>query len=319
MITVMGAGAFGTALAVSLSRVRPVLLWAHDPRHVEELLSTGQNERRLPGVPLSENISISAENEPKSDQETVLLAVPMQRLRGVLEKHRESLARARLVACCKGMELSTGLGPVQIMQEICPESTPAILTGPSFASDIAKGLPTALTLACANEAEGETLQKALTTANLRLYRTTDTIGAELGGALKNVMAIGAGVVMGAALGDSARAALMTRGFAEMTRMAVALGAEPETLAGLSGFGDLVLTCTSDQSRNYRFGQSLGRNETFDPLLTVEGAATAQAVQSRAQVLGLDMPITTAITKLIAGELRVDQAMDMLLSRPLKEE
>jgi glycerol-3-phosphate dehydrogenase (NAD(P)+) len=319
MITVMGAGAFGTALAVSLSRVRPVLLWAHDPRHVEELRNTGQNERRLPGVPLSEDITFSAEIEPKSDQDTVLLAVPMQRLRGVLEKHREPLARARLVACCKGMELSTGLGPAQIVQEICPESTPAILTGPSFASDIAKGLPTALTLACANEADGETLQKALTTANLRLYRTTDTIGAELGGALKNVMAIGAGVVMGAALGDSARAALMTRGFAEMTRMAVALGAEPETLAGLSGFGDLVLTCTSDQSRNYRFGQSLGRNETFDPSVTVEGAATAQAVQRRAQVLGLDMPITAAITKLIAGELRVDQAMDMLLSRPLKEE
>lgn len=319
MIMVMGAGAFGTALAVSLSRVRPVLLWAHDPRHVEELLHTGKNERRLPGVPLSENITFSAEIEPQSDQDTILLAVPMQRLRGVLEKHCEPLARARLVACCKGMELSTGLGPVQIIQEICPESTPAILTGPSFASDIAKGLPTALTLACADEAEGESLQQALTTPNLRLYRTTDTIGAELGGALKNVMAIGAGVVMGAALGDSARAALMTRGFAEMTRMAVALGAEPETLAGLSGFGDLVLTCTSEQSRNYQFGLSLGQNETFDPSVTVEGAATAQAVQSRALALGLDMPITAAITRLISGELRVDQAMDMLLSRPLKEE
>jgi len=319
MITVMGAGAFGTALAVSLSKVQPVLLWANDPRHVEQLRRTRQNERRLPGVPLSENISFSARIEPKSDQDTVLLAVPMQRLRSVLQKHREPLARARLVACCKGMELSTGLGPVHIIQEVCPGSTPAILTGPSFASDIAKGLPTALTLACENEDEGETLQKALTTANFRLYRTTDTIGAELGGALKNVMAIGAGVVMGAALGDSARAALMTRGFAEMTRMAVALGAEPETLAGLSGFGDLVLTCTSDQSRNYRFGLSLGRNETFDPSVTVEGAATAQAVQHRAHALGLDMPITAAITQLIAGELRVDQAMDMLLSRPLKEE
>ncbi|WP_294620182.1 NAD(P)H-dependent glycerol-3-phosphate dehydrogenase [uncultured Roseovarius sp.] len=319
MITVMGAGAFGTALAVSLSRDCPILLWAHDPRHVEELRRTRENERRLPGVPLSENITFSAEVEPKTDQDIVLLAVPMQRLRGVLEQHREALAQARLVACCKGMELSTGLGPVQIIHEVCPGSRPAILTGPSFASDIAKGLPTALTLACAHEAEGETLQKALTTANLRLYRTTDTIGAELGGALKNVMAIGAGVVMGAALGDSARAALMTRGFAEMTRMAVAVGAEPETLSGLSGFGDLVLTCTSEQSRNYRFGLSMGRNETFDSSVTVEGAATAQAVQSRAQALGLDMPITAAITRLIAGELRVDQAMDMLLSRPLKEE
>jgi glycerol-3-phosphate dehydrogenase (NAD(P)+) len=217
------------------------------------------------------------------------------------------------------MELSTGKGPVQIVQEICPTATPAILTGPSFAADIANGLPTALTLACANIRAGEALQQTLTTPNLRIYRTSDTDGAELGAALKNVMAIGAGVVMGAALGDSARAALMTRGFAEMTRMAVALGAEPETLAGLSGFGDLVLTCTSEQSRNYRFGLSLGRNEAFDPSVTVEGAATARAVHKKAQALGLEMPITAAITGLVSGELQVDQAMDMLLSRPLKDE
>lgn len=319
MITVMGAGAFGTALAVSLSRNGPVRLWAHDARHVEAMQRTGQNERRLPGVPLPTNITFCAGLETFSSEDTVLLAVPMQRLRGVLEGHRGVLSQARLVACCKGMELSTGKGPVQIVQEICPAATPAILTGPSFAADIAKGLPTALTLACVDVRAGEALQQSLTTPNLRIYRTSDTIGAELGGALKNVMAIGAGVVMGAALGDSARAALMTRGFAEMTRMAVALGAEPETLAGLSGFGDLVLTCTSEQSRNYRFGLSLGRNEAFDPSVTVEGAATARAVHEKAQALGLEMPITTAITGLISGELQVDQAMDMLLSRPLKEE
>ncbi len=319
MITVMGAGAFGTALADSLARVRAVRLWAHDARHVDEMQRTGRNERRLPGVPLGENISFCSELEPLSTQDIVLLAVPMQQLRRVLEAHQEVLDRGQLVACCKGMELSTGKGPIEIIQEVCPDATVAILTGPSFAADIAKGLPTALTLACADQAAGTTLQQSLTTPNLRLYRTTDTIGAELGGALKNVMAIGAGVVMGAALGDSARAALMTRGFAEMTRMATALGAEPETLAGLSGFGDLVLTCTSDQSRNYRFGLSLGRNEKFDPSVTVEGAATARAVYAKAQELGLDMPITAAITGLIAGELQVEQAMDMLLSRPLKEE
>ena len=319
MITVMGAGAFGTALAVSLSRNGPVRLWAHDAGHVAAMQSTGQNERRLPGVPLPENITFCAGLETVSHDDTVLLAVPMQRLRGVLEGYREVLSQARLVACCKGMELSTGQGPVQIIQEVCPAATPAILTGPSFAADIARGLPTALTLACGDMGAGEALQQSLTTPNLRLYRTSDTIGAELGGALKNVMAIGAGVVMGAALGDSARAALMTRGFAEMTRMAVALGGEPETLAGLSGFGDLVLTCTSEQSRNYRFGLSLGRNERFDPTVTVEGAATARAVHEKAQALGLEMPITAAITGLISGELQVDQAMDMLLSRPLKEE
>ena len=319
MITVMGAGAFGTALAVSLARVGKVRLWAHDADHVAQMQRNRENERRLPGVALPENIVVSAELETFTDQDTVLVVVPMQRLRGVLEKHCETLGQARLVACCKGMELSTGLGPVQIIQDVCPSAVPAILTGPSFAADIAKGLPTALTLACGDDPVGEALQKALTTPNLRLYRTRDAIGAELGGAMKNVMAIGAGVVMGAALGDSARAALMTRGFSEMTRMAVALGGEPETLAGLSGFGDLVLTCTSDQSRNYRFGLSLGRNEWFDPSVTVEGAATARAVHERAKTLDLDMPITAAITGLVAGQLQVDQAMDMLLSRPLKEE
>lgn len=319
MITVMGAGAFGTALAVSLSRNGPVSLWAHDARHIEAMQCMGQNERRLPGVSLPKKITLSSGLEMVSSEDTVLLAVPMQRLRAVLEQHQDMLSQARLVACCKGMELSSGKGPVQIVKEICPTATPAILTGPSFAADIAKGLPTALTLACADVRVGEALQQALTTPNLRIYRTSDTIGAELGGALKNVMAIGAGVVMGAALGDSARAALMTRGFAEMTRMAVALGAEPETLAGLSGFGDLVLTCTSEQSRNYRFGQSLGRNERFDPTVTVEGAATARAVHEKAQTLGLEMPITAAITGLVSGELQVDQAMDMLLSRPLKDE
>jgi glycerol-3-phosphate dehydrogenase (NAD(P)+) len=319
MITVMGAGAFGTALAVSLSRNGPVRLWAHNAGHIEAMQHAGQNERRLPGIPLPANITFCAELETSSSEDTVLLAVPMQRLRGVLEEHQSTLSQARLVACCKGMELSTGKGPVQIIHEICPTATPAILTGPSFAADIANGLPTALTLACEDIQEGAALQQALTTPNLRIYRTSDTVGAELGGALKNVMAIGAGVVVGAALGDSARAALMTRGFAEMTRMAVALGAEPETLAGLSGFGDLVLTSTSEQSRNYRFGLSLGRKERFDPNVTVEGAATARAVHEKAQAFGLEMPITAAITGLVSGELQVDQAMDMLLSRPLKDE
>jgi glycerol-3-phosphate dehydrogenase (NAD(P)+) len=319
MITVIGAGAFGTALAVSLARVGPVQLWAHDPEHVAEMQRMRRNERRLPGVPFDENIAPCAELGTVTAQDIVLLAVPMQQFRVVLKKHHETFAQGQLVACCKGMELSTGRGPVEILQEACPKATAAILTGPSFAADIATGLPTALTLACGDKPAGAILQKSLTTPNLRIYRTTDTTGAELGGALKNVMAIGAGVVMGAGLGDSARAALMTRGFAEMTRMAVALGGEPETLAGLSGFGDLVLTCTSDQSRNYRFGLSLGRNEGFDPSVTVEGAATARAVSAKAQDLGLEMPITAAITGLITGELQVDQAMHMLLSRPLKEE
>ena len=166
-----------------------------------------------------------------------------------------------------------------ILQDVVPSCQSALLTGPSFAHDIACGLPTALTLACADDAIGQQLQKQLTTSNLRLYRTTDTIGAELGGAIKNVIAIACGAAMGAGLGDSARAALMTRGYAEMQRMALPLGARPETLAGLSGFGDLTLTCSTQASRNYRFGVALGQGVEFDPKITVEGAATAQATLS----------------------------------------
>ncbi|WP_288938796.1 NAD(P)H-dependent glycerol-3-phosphate dehydrogenase [uncultured Roseovarius sp.] len=319
MITILGTGAFGTALAISLAHKGPVRLWARDADHATEMQKTRRNERRLPGVDLPENITIIADLEPVSGRDPTLLAVPMQRLRSVLNDYTDALSNGMLVACCKGMELSTGMGPTQIIGAELPRAIPAILTGPSFAADIARGLPTALTLACADETAGESLQQALNTPNLRMYRTTDVTGAELGGALKNVMAIGCGAVIGAGLGDSARAALMTRGFAEMARMATALGARPETLSGLSGFGDLVLTCTSEQSRNYRFGLSLGRNEVFDSLVTVEGAATARAVCDRAAEMEIDMPISRAITALISDELQVDQAMDMLLSRPLKEE
>lgn len=319
MIVVLGAGAFGTALAISLARDHAVTLWARDPEHAVQMQQSRENTRRLPGVILPRNITVCDELETVSNADAVLLAVPMQRLRALLVDKATVLAGTPLVACCKGIELATGLGPTQIISEIMPEAPAAILTGPSFAADIAKGLPTALTLACKDKDVCKALQSLLSTSNLRLYRTTDTIGAELGGALKNVMAIGSGVVMGAGLGESARAALMTRGFAEMCRMAAALGARPDTLSGLSGFGDLVLTCTSDQSRNTRFGHSLGRNEAFDPTITVEGAATARAVCQRAADLGIDMPVTRAITALMDGELQLDQAMDMLLSRPLKEE
>ena len=320
MITVMGAGAFGTALAVSLARNgHSVRLWAHDPAHVAEMRASRENARRLPGIPLGSEI-VPVENfHDIPPEDMILLAVPMQKLRPVLIANQPYLGGRRLIACCKGIDLESHTGPVTIICDHIRDATAAILTGPSFAADIARGLPTALTLACADENSGTSIQKALTTPNLRIYRTTDTVGAELGGALKNVIAIACGVVIGAQLGDSARAALMTRGYAEMQRMALALGARSDTLAGLSGFGDLTLTCTSEQSRNFRYGLSLGRGEAFDSHVTVEGAATAHAARDRAEELGLEMPITTAVTDLIDGRLDVRQAMEMLLSRPLKEE
>ncbi len=320
MITVMGAGAFGTALAVSLARNgKPVRLWAHDPCHVAEMRETRENARRLPGITLDPAIDVVATLDDLPPGGAILVAVPMQTLRTVLTAQAAALQGHTLVACCKGMDLTTHLGPVQTIRDHVPGATAAILTGPSFAADIARGLPTALTLACADDATGLTLQQALTTPNLRIYRTSDTTGAELGGALKNVIAIACGVVMGAKLGESARAALMTRGYAEMQRMALALGAQAETLAGLSGFGDLALTCTSEGSRNFRYGLSLGRGESFDKTVTVEGAATAHAAKDRARTLGLEMPITGAVTDLIDAKLDVRQAMEMLLARPLKEE
>ena len=233
----------------------------------------------------------------------------------------ETLRGKTLVACCKGIELTSGLGPVAVIsQDRYPGFPhPALLTGPSFADDIARGLPTALTLACTDAELGENLQQELTTANLRLYRTTDTVGAELGGALKNVMAIGCGAAIGAGLGDSARAALITRGFAEMQRFAALRGARPDTLMGLSGLGDLVLTCSSELSRNYRFGLSLGLNQPFDSATTVEGVATAQAMSKIAANEGLDMPISSTVAKLSSGDYSVTDAIQALLGRPLKEE
>ena len=315
-VSVLGAGAFGTALAISLAGKGPVTLWARD---AGDMAARRENAKRLPDCPFPDRLSVTESLVQAAEAETLLLAVPMQKLRSVLEEHRAALHGKHLVACCKGIELSTGVGPVSVIEETIPQATAAILTGPSFAADIARGLPTALTLACADPAAGEQLQAELTTANLRLYRTTDTTGAELGGALKNVVAIASGAAIGAGLGESARAALMTRGYAEMQRLAAHLKAEPTTLAGLSGFGDLTLTCTSEQSRNYRLGQSLGQGTPFDPSTTVEGAATARAVDALAREAALDMPITRAVAGLLDNQLDVAGAMKSLLTRPLKEE
>ncbi|NBE07276.1 NAD(P)H-dependent glycerol-3-phosphate dehydrogenase [Paragemmobacter ruber] len=320
MIAVIGAGAFGTALAVALARNgRAVTLWARDAAQVRDMGATRVNGARLPGVVLPENVSVTAEIADLAGAEAVLLSLPMQALRGFLAQQGATLVDAPLVACCKGIDLASLTGPTAVIQEQCPTATVALLTGPSFAADIARSLPTALTLACADAAAGERLQHLLATPVLRLYRSDDVTGAELGGALKNVVAIAAGVVIGAGLGDSARAALMTRGYAEMQRLALALGARAETLAGLSGFGDLVLTCTSAQSRNFRFGHALGAGQGFDPTVTVEGAATAKAVSNLAEKRGLDLPITRMVALLIDGAVDLPTAIQSLLSRPLKKE
>ncbi|WP_298677438.1 NAD(P)H-dependent glycerol-3-phosphate dehydrogenase [uncultured Lentibacter sp.] len=318
MITVLGAGAFGTSLAISLAHAgQPVTLWAR--RGAKDMQARRLNLRRLPDAPFPESLLVTEALNALPADGPMILAVPMQELRGFLQDNATILGGRTLVAACKGLDLTTHLGPVQTLQTLLPDAQAALLTGPSFAADIAQGLPTALTLACADPAVGKALQQALTTPNLRLYRTTDTTGAELGGALKNVIAIACGACIGKNMGDSARAALITRGFAEMQRLALRRGARPETLTGLSGFGDLALTCTSELSRNYRYGLALGRNTPFDSALTVEGVATANAVVAWAEELGVDMPICTAVAALSRGQYSVSDALHTLLSRPLKEE
>ncbi|MBL9051839.1 MAG: NAD(P)-dependent glycerol-3-phosphate dehydrogenase [Tabrizicola sp.] len=318
MIGIVGAGAFGTAMAVALAKGgREVRLWARKPAQLRAMRETRRNDSALPDVDLPENVTIHAEIDELVGGKALLLATPMQTLGALLDRWPVIGVQQPLVACCKGVDLETLRGPVALIEARRPGCRAAILTGPSFAADIARGLPTALTLAMAGDLAE--LQEALSTPTLRLYRTDDVRGAELGGALKNVVAIAAGTVIGAGLGDSARAALMTRGYAEMVRFATALGARSETLAGLSGFGDLVLTCTSDQSRNFRFGLALGRSQPFDPAITVEGVATARAVGNLAQRLDVEMPVTSMVDALASGRIALKDAIGLLMSRPLKQE
>lgn len=316
-IGIVGAGAFGAALGVALARAgRRVTVWARDARTV----ATMRGHRaapRLPGVTLPDTLTATDRLDDLAPAQVVLLALPMQALRGFLAHN--PLPEVPLVACCKGVDLHSLTGPVAVLAQARPGPSVALLTGPSFAADIARGLPTALTLACADETVGVSLQHALSTPVLRLYHTTDVVGAELGGALKNVIAIAAGVVMGAGLGDSARAALMTRGYAEISRLALAMGARAETLAGLSGLGDLVLTCTSAQSRNFGHGHALGAGQTGPQGVTVEGVATARAVVRLAAERGLDLPITTMVARLTDGQIALPDAIRALMSRPLKAE
>jgi glycerol-3-phosphate dehydrogenase (NAD(P)+) len=319
MIGILGAGAFGTALAVALAQGgHDVRLWARSPQDVLRMQTIRRNDAHLPGVILPENVSIHAELADLTDSEALLFCIPMQSLGAFLEAHPHIGAGQPLVVCCKGIDLGTLRGPASLVRALRPDAQVAMLTGPSFAADIARGLPTALTLASDNSI-GVTLQTLLSTPTLRLYRTDDVIGAELGGALKNVIAIAAGVVIGAGLGDSARAALMTRGYAEMVRLARHLGARAETLAGLSGFGDLVLTCTSPQSRNFRFGLAVGQRKDFDHAVTVEGVATARAVARLAVDLGFDLPVTSMVAALVSGTITLEDAIPNLMTRPLKQE
>jgi glycerol-3-phosphate dehydrogenase (NAD(P)+) len=314
-IAVLGGGAFGTALAIALSNDgSDVSLWSRDRGDAERMQSTRQSGKALPGLDLPQNLVVGTEI-PRAD--IYLMAVPSQMVRRLLEDQGDRLASGTVVSCAKGVELGTGLGPVDVIRSVLPSSRAACLTGPSFAIDIARGLPTALVLAMREDAEQ--VQRALNRPSLRIYRTSDVIGAQLGGALKNIMAIAAGITIGAGLGDSARASVIARGFAEMTRYARRKGAQTETIQGLSGLGDLVLTCTSEKSRNFSAGVQLGQGTFLDGSVTIEGIATAKAVADEASKLGIDMPLTRAVADVTEGKLDIQAAIETLLSRPAGEE
>ncbi len=323
---VLGAGAWGTALAQVLARAGlPVTLWAHEPEVARALAAERENRLYLPGVRLEAAVSPTAEMADLAACDLVLAVAPAQHLRGVLESFGPH-ARPGLpvVLCAKGVEQGSLRLTHEVLAEALPQARAAVLSGPSFAAEVARALPTAVTLACADAELGERLARAFAAPGFRPYLSDDLTGAEAGGAVKNVLAIACGVVEGRGLGRSAHAALLTRGFAEMTRLGVALGGRAETLAGLCGLGDLVLTCSSAQSRNMSVGLALGRGERLEDALggrrtVAEGVASAPAVRRLAAQLGVEAPICEAVALVLAGEAGVQEAIDALLARPLRAE
>jgi len=318
-IAVVGAGAWGTALANCAARAgRDVMLWARDAAMVAELTATRENPR-LPGIRLDERVAATGAIADVAHADAVLLAVPAQDSRtAATALAPRSKSGTPVITCAKGIERGTHCFMTEIIAEAIPGALPAILSGPSFAADVARGLPTAVTLACADEATAAALSRALGSQTFRPYHTTDVRGVEIGGAAKNVLAIAAGIVAGRKLGASATAALTTRGFAELARFGRALGARSETLTGLSGLGDLILTCSSPQSRNFSLGIALGEGRAPDAKLA-EGAFTARALTELATEKGIEMPIATAVAAVLDGKLSVDQAIESLLTRPFRAE
>jgi glycerol-3-phosphate dehydrogenase (NAD(P)+) len=320
-IGVVGTGAWGTALAQTAARAgRPVVLWGRDPAVVAKIARDHANPR-LPDVALDPRIRTTSELADAAGADALLVVVPAQAVR---ELCRALRGCKTLVICAKGFETASGARLSEVVAEECPESRCAVLSGPNFAREVAQGLPAATTLGCVDPDLGQALAEALSSASFRAYWTEDVVGVEVGGALKNVLAIAAGIVAGRGLGENARAALVTRGLAELARLGEALGGRRETLMGLSGLGDLILTAGSLTSRNMAFGHAIGQGADPQELrrtshALVEGAFTAGAVTRLAEAHGLEMPISAAVDAILQGRLGIDQALDDLMRRPIKAE
>lgn len=322
-ISVLGGGAWGTALAQTCARAgRSVTLWEFDAGNAEHL--AGKRESRfLPGVRLDDGIKVTRDLAEAARADAILLVIPAQAMRSVVTSLSQSLAdRTPLIACAKGIEHGTHKFMTEIIAECAPKAVPAILSGPSFAADVARGLPTAVTIAATDAGVAGALAHAIKTGTFRPYHSTDVRGVELGGATKNVLAIACGIVNGRGLGASASAALTTRGFAELVRFGKAYGARTETMMGLSGLGDLILTCSTPQSRNFSFGVALGKGErpaTASHGKLAEGVFTAPVLLEMAREKNVEMPIAAAVAAVLAEKMSVDEAIESLLTRPLKSE
>ncbi len=323
-VAVLGAGAFGTALANAAARAgRKVTLWTRDPDHAEAMSLARDNARRLPGVALEPAVQPTADLALAARADAILLVTPAQATAMMAEAIAPLMRPGSpVVLCAKGIDRETGLFLSDVAADMLPRQPVAVLSGPSFAADIARGLPTAVSVACNDGVIAKALALTLTGPTFRLYHGTDRRGVEIGGATKNVIAIACGIVMGRKLGESARAALVARGFAELMRFAGAYGGNPETLMGLSGLGDLVLTCGSSQSRNFAFGHSLGQGMPLEAASggkLVEGALTAPVLLALAMARGIDMPIAAQVAALVSGDTDVETAIRALLTRPTKAE
>ena len=321
-ILVIGAGAWGTALALTCARAgRVVSLWEPEAANAAQLAAKRESPF-LPGVRLDEAVTLASGLTDVARAEAILLVVPAQAVRVVTKSLASSItAGTPVIVCAKGIERGTRTFMAELIAACAPSAIPAILSGPSFAADVARGMPTAVTLAAIDDKLAGELARAIGSANFRPYHSTDVRGVEIGGAVKNVLAIAAGIVAGRGLGASAQAALTTRGFAELVRFGRAYGARPETMMGLSGLGDLLLTCSSPQSRNFSFGINLGRGQKPDAIHggLAEGVFTAPVLLEMAGERAVDMPIAAAVAALLDGRMSVDEAIESLLSRPFRAE
>lgn len=325
-IGVIGAGAWGTALAQTLAKAgRDVTLWGFEDACVNAINSAHENTLYLKGVSLSTRIQATTDLRRMIDCDALLVVTPAQHMRNSLAPIAADLpAGLPVMLCSKGIEISTGKFMSDVLNDIAPHVETAVLSGPSFAIDVAQGLPAAVTIACENEAVGNALCRMIAAPQFRPYLTGDVLGAEIGGAVKNVLAIACGLVLGLGLGRSAHAAIIARGFAEMRRLGRALGAQSETLSGLCGLGDLVLTCSSETSRNMSCGLALGRGQSLTDIMAArdavtEGVATAPVLKTLAQKLDVDMPICTAIADILSGDVDMASTLKTMLSRDLKHE